>query len=439
MASQTILSLTTRAGNIPGSNPSLGTLRYLARQPILDRQGNAHGYELLFRTGPDAEYHGSAESATRIMIDNAIVYGLRKLTGGAPAFVNCTPDALIQKLVWILPPGMAVLELPGDVELTADLLAACKALKAAEYKLAIDNFVYRPALKPLIQLADFIKVDFHNASAQDRVRSIAAVREMHKTLIAEKVETQADYQRAVAEGFTLFQGYHFCRPLLLSKHPVPANKLAHLRLLAMLDQDELDFNKIGEQVKLDPALTYRLLRYVNSPLCPIREEVRSVQAALMIVGETLFRRFSRLAIMSEINSGQTGELLRTAFVRARFCELAAELLQFEPQEQYLMGLFSLLPAMVQAPMEEALAGLPLRSEARRALLGEFAPLHCLVDWIACYERADWQGANQVAAERGLAPEKLQECFAHAVLWADEMLWTSAASQPAGPRIGRLVI
>jgi EAL and modified HD-GYP domain-containing signal transduction protein len=400
----------------------------LARQPILDRAGKAHGYELLFRRGPEHEFHGDAEAATRIMIDNAIVFGLRKLTGGPTAFVNCTADSLIQRHVWILPPGMAVLEIPSTVEPSSGLIAACRELKAAGYKLALDNFVYRPALKHLIQLADYIKIDFKNTPKPERIKLLNFFKSYDNILIAEKLETQADFEEARAEGFTLFQGYYFCRPILTGKRPLPVNRMAHLHLLRLLEEETLDIEKVSEQVKLDPSLAYRLLRFVNSPLCAIREEVRSIPAALMFVGENMFRRFARLAILSEVNAGGSDELLRTAFVHARFCELAAEWLRFDPQEQYLMGLFSLLSAMLQMPMEDAIIELPLRLEICEALVGAPSRLRSALDWLECHERLDEEGAAQIAAEFGVDPEKLQECFTQAALWADEILWTASGGR-----------
>lgn len=417
MALQTSLP----GGPVPSVDQPGGAPRYLARQPILDKLGRAHGYELLFRAGPESSFRGDAEQATRMMIDNAIVFGLRKLTGGAPAFVNCTAESLIQKHVRILPPGMAVLEILETLEPAPDLVAACRELKAAGYKLALDDFVYRPALKPLIQLADYIKVDWLNTPAVERLRLMSLLKNENKIMVAEKIETQADFEKARSEGFTLFQGYYFCRPVLLSKRQVPANKLAQLRLLGLLQQDPLDLTKVTDQVKVDPFLTYRLLRLVNSPLCSIREEVRSIQTALMVIGDDMFRHFATLAILTEINSGKSTELLRTAFVRARFCELASDLLQLDPKEQYLAGLFSLLAAMLQTPMDEAVNELPLRDAVRKALLGEPGTLRLPLEWLECQERANWLKGDQIAIEQGLQPAHLQDCFTRAVLWADETL------------------
>lgn len=403
-----------------------GSLRYLARQPILDVHGTAHGYELLFRSGPDETFRGDTDAATRIMIDNAIIFGLRKLTGGTPAFVNCTLEAILQDHVRILPPGMAILELPPDTDAASDLVSACAQLKNTGYKLALDRFTYKPELRALIPYADYIKIDYLSTSTRERQATIAAVKEFKKILIAERIETHADFEKAQSEGFTLFQGYYFCRPVLLTKRQLPANKLAQLRLLRMLQDDPLDLARVTREVELDPGLAFRLLQLVNSPLCHVREEVGSIQTALMIAGDNLFRRLATLAISTQINTGRSVELLRTAFVRARFCELASELTLYDPKEQYMLGLFSLLPAMLQVPMEEAIRELPLRSQVRSALLGEPGQMRYSIDWVESHERADWEREAQIAECEGLTPERLQYCYNEAVLWADEMLWAAGA-------------
>ena len=179
-------------------------------------------------------------------------------------------------------------------------------------------------------------------------------------LVAEKIETQDEFRQARAEGFTLIQGYYFCRPVLLENRNVPANRLSHIEILRLLHEDSLDLRALTRLVKRDASLTYRLLRLINSPLCAVRQEVNSVQSALIAVGEDAFRRIATLAITSEINAGQPAEILRMAFVRGRFCELAARFCGLNSTEQYLLGLLSLVPAMLRLPMEELVPTLPLR-------------------------------------------------------------------------------
>jgi EAL and modified HD-GYP domain-containing signal transduction protein len=240
-------------------------------------------------------------------------------------------------------------------------------------------------------------------------------------LVAEKVETQEEYDEARAEGFTLFQGYYFCRPVLLQNRKVPANRLSHIQILQLLHEESIDLRKVTRLVKRDASLTYRLLRLVNSPIYAIREQIRSVQSALMVVGEETFRRIATLAITSELSADQPPEVLRMAFVRGRFCELAAGLCALDSTEQYLLGMLSLLPAMLRLPMEEVTPSLALRDEIRHALEGEQNSERALLQWLECHERGDWAASDAVVEANMLSLPEVVGCFGEAVEWAEAAL------------------
>jgi EAL and modified HD-GYP domain-containing signal transduction protein len=396
-------------------------VRYLARQPILDRRGRVHAYELFYRDGPGSFFRGDGKLATQTMIDNSVLFGLQNLANGLPAFVNCTAETLTGEHIGVLPPAVTVLEILEDVEPSSAVIAACRRLRGAGYRLALDDFVYRPALEPLIRIADFIKIDYQNTSAQQRRTILRELGRFQARLLAEKIEKQSEYEEACNDGCTLFQGYFFCEPSSLKKRSVPANRAVHLRLLQMLQEDPLNLREISEVIKSEPALTYRLLRYVNSPLYGLWQPVRSIQSALILVGDDLFRRIGTLAVVSELNSGPSPEILRMALVRARFCEITSGLCSLNPIEQYLLGLFSLLPAMLQKPMDEALSGLPLSTPVREALLGTPSPLRYSLGWLEFHERGEFEKSDPIADARGLAGGVLGERFTQATLWADQLL------------------
>jgi c-di-GMP phosphodiesterase len=402
-----------------------GGLRYVARQPILDLRGRVHGYELLFRSGADAFFHADGDVATRTMLDNAIVFGLEKMTCGLPAFVNCTAESLTQGLVLALSASTKVLEILEDIEPTPSLIAACRELKAAGFRLALDDFIWKPELKPLVQLADYIKVDFSLTDRAERKRLLKRLNPFTVALIAEKIETQEEYDEAREDGFALFQGYYFCRPVLLQNRKVPANRLSHIEILNLLHQDSYDVLRMSHLVKRDAALTYRLLRLINSPTYAFRGQVSSVQTALMVVGEETFRRIAILAIPCELNLGQPPEVLRMAFVRGKFCELGAGLCALDPTEQYLMGMLSLLPAMLQAPMKELTSALAVRGEIRRALEGEPNPERVLLQWIECHEQGDWAMSDAVVQANGLSLGEVIHFYNEAIEWAEAALRSAA--------------
>jgi EAL and modified HD-GYP domain-containing signal transduction protein len=396
-------------------------LRYVARQPILDLRGRVHGYELLFRSGPEAAFRGDGEVATSTIIDNTVIFGLDALTGSLPAFVNCSAEMLTGPLVQVLPAGVTVLEILETVRPTPALISACRDLKERGFRLALDDFVWQPDLEPLVKLADYIKVDFKKSDALDRKLMMQRLRGSSKCLIAEKVETQQDYREAVSEGFHLFQGFYFCRPVLMKNRKVPANRLSQIEILKVMQQDPVDLTRLALLVKRDAALTYRLLRLVNSPVSAMRQEVSSIETALLVVGVETFRRIAALAIASEVNGGQSTEILRMAFVRGRFCEVAAAQCGLDPAEQYLAGLLSMFPAMLRVSIEDLTPSLPLREEIRLALMGRFNPEGCLLHWLECHERGDWPICDAIVESNGLNAKKVLRCYAEAVKWAAEAL------------------
>jgi EAL and modified HD-GYP domain-containing signal transduction protein len=414
------------AASVAGSvEEQAGELRYVARQPILDLHGDARGYELLFWNGRDPTTRGKSELATLTMLDNTVVFGLQELARGLPAFVNCTADSLTGKWVEVLPPHMTVLELASSAEPTPDLLAACRKLKASGYRLALADYTGTPESKPLAELADYIKVDIRKVDTLERSNLIRWLSGSTASLVAQNVETQDQYGQACKEGFDLFQGYYFCRPEPLENHKIPGNRLVHLEILEDLQSDPVDLERMSQLVMCDASLTYRLLRLVNSPICAMRQEVTSIQTALMLVGEAAFRRIALLAIATDFSTDQPAEILRMAFERGRFCELAAPLCGLASNEQYLIGMVSLFPAMLRILLEDLIRLMPLREAARDALLGRDIPEGVLLHWMVCQEHGDWADCDAIVRSSGMSHEQVMRCHALAVEWSEEALRSNA--------------
>ena len=415
-----------RAATVAGVvEEQAGELRYVARQPILDIHGNAQGYELLFWNVREPVTRSKSELATRTMLDNTVVFGLEELSRGLPAFVNCTVESLTEELVQVLPPSMTVLELPAGAEPTPSLLAACRKLKALGFRLALTDFTENTESRPLADLADYIKVDIHKVDALERANLLRWLAGSTASLVAQNVETQQQYGEACKEGFDLFQGYYFCRPEPLESHKIPGNRLVHLEILEDLQTDPVDLQRLSQLVMCDASLTYRLLRLVNSPICAMRQEVTSIQTALMLVGEASFRRVAMLAIASDFSSDQPAEILRMAYERGRFCELMASLCGQAPNEQFLIGMVSLFPAMLRILMEDLVRSLPMREVARDALLGRDVPEGVLLHWIVCNEHGNWAECDTIVRSSGLSHEQVMRCHALAVEWADAALRSNA--------------
>jgi c-di-GMP phosphodiesterase len=413
------------AQSVPAKNPEqapldwTGDACYVARQPILNLSGRLHAYELLFRAGRESIPCGDSETSIGSLLDDTVIFGLERLTNGFPAFVTCTAEALTRQLVEVLPPNLTVLAVPECLDPTAELVEACSKLKSLGFRLALDDFTGR--FHPLEGLADYIRVDFTGSDPAVREQLRPRFDADPVSWVAKKVASQEEYHQASAAGFTLFQGDYFFRPALLKNRKVPANRLFHFEILQNLYRDPVDLKKLGQLVMRDASLTYRLLRLVNSPVCALRQEVRSVESAIIVVGLDTFRRFATMAILSEANTDQQPEILRMALLRARFCELGARLCKLDPAEQYLLGLFSLLPAMLRVPMEDVTPALPLRDEIRQALEGLSNNSSCLLDWLERHEHGDWATCDAMAQAHHLSPEQLIRRYADALVWAEAAL------------------
>lgn len=393
-----------------------GELRYVSRQPILNLRGRVHGYELLFRHGPDALSRGEGDIAARTMLDNAVIFGLERFTDGLPAFIGCSAEALTERLVHVLPPGKAILGIPASLEKTTRLVEACRELKAQGFGLALDDFTWNANVEPLVRLADYIRVDFTRLGASER-EHLRRLNSGSLSVVAKKVETQEDYKQACSEGFTLFQGCYFCHPMLLKKTKLPSNRISHFEIVRLLHHDPIDVQQITRLVMSDAALTYRVLRLVNSPIYALHRELSSIESAIIILGDDTLRRILSLAILSEMNADQPPEILHMALVRARFCELAARSTWLDPAEQYLLGMFSLVPAMLRLPMEELTSSLPLRRQICDALLGTANAERSLLTWLEHHERGHWEASDSVIQTVGITQEKMNQCYAEALIWA----------------------
>ena len=207
--------------------------RFLALQPIFNRQRKIFGYEALSRSGWDNRFTGDSDAATKTMVGDSMLHGLDELTGGCRTFLNCTREALVRGMLTLLPPS-TVLELLETVEPDKEVLAACRGMKALGYQIALDDFRHCEKMEVLTALADYVKVDFRLSCKGERREIIGRLKRNATTLVAEKIETSEEFEMALGEGFRLFQGYYLGRPKVFSKRRVSTNNVNHFHRLAVM-------------------------------------------------------------------------------------------------------------------------------------------------------------------------------------------------------------
>lgn len=383
------------------------------------------GYELLFRENPeDNRFSSDTESATSTTIDALNVMGLDVVCDGKLAFINCTQQMLLKEYFLLLPPGKVVLEIQESVAVDESVIAACRQLKQRGYSIALDNLVPEDRRAALIPLADYAKVDIRKVpEAQNLVASNIALGEKCQ-MLAEKVETRVQFISAARDGFTLFQGYFFRHPERMRARHIPANKASSLGLLQAISAPQLDLATVEDLIKHDASLCYRLLRYLNSPLLGIASPVQSVRHAMSLLGEHELVRWIRMAVTLAMGQGKCSDLLLASLVRARFCELIAVKVPNCKADVFLMGMLSLMDAILEMPMGIVVEGLALDADIKAELLGaktrskiSGSPIYQLM---MARESGDWETVAALARKLNLSLPFVNRAYNDAMTWAHQM-------------------
>jgi len=410
------------AGTAPApQRKEVKTLRYVARQPIVDRDEKVFGYELLFRDGLENAFTGSdADAASRATLDSSLLLGLDVLCDGRRAFVNCTKDTLIKGLVTLLPAQSTVVEVLENVPPDPDVMGACQRLKEAGYMIALDDYVTGDPREPLADMADIIKVDLKLTTLEQRAELIKRHGPWRSRMLAEKVETHSEFAAARDQGFVYFQGYFFRRPEVMKTHDMPANRINYLRMLQAVSQPDLDVPGLERLIKGEASICYRLLRYLNSAMFSFKNEIHSVRHALSILGEREVRRWVRLVAAVGAGQDKSSDLLLSALVRARFGELLGPRVPHGESDLFLLGLLSLIDAMLETPMADILEKLPLDHETKAVLLGQPSGLRPFYQLMLAQESGEWEAAAQLAQSMHLNTEDVAGFYWQAQKWAREV-------------------
>ncbi len=395
-------------------------LRYVARQPIFDREEKVFGYELLFRDGLENAFSGDTDVASRATLDSSLLMGLDVLCDGRRAFVNCTRDTLIKGLVRLLPSTSTIVEILETVPADPDVMDACRTLKEAGYMIALDDFVTGDPREPLAEIADIIKVEMQLTSEEQRAALIKRFGLWRCRMLAEKIETYEEFARAREQGFVYFQGYFFRRPEMVATHDMPANRLNYLRMLQEVSHPELNVPALEKLIKAEASVCYRLLRYLNSAVFGFKSEIHSVRHALSILGERDVRRWVRLVAAVGAGQEKTSDLVLSALVRGRFGELLAPRVPRGESDLFLLGLLSLIDAMLEMPMAEALDKIPLDHATKSVLLGKPSPLRPVYQLMLAHESGEWEAAASLSERLHLDSEDVAGLYWQAQQWARDL-------------------
>jgi EAL and modified HD-GYP domain-containing signal transduction protein len=404
---------------------------YVARQPILHASGQVFGYELLYRgTAIETSCLAPGDTASaRVLTDAVLNLGLDTLTDNMPAFLNLNRNLLLAGTATLLSPGAVVFELLEDMPIDQEVIETCRRLRAMGYALALDDFAIQSDAEELLPYVKFVKVDVLRTTPGQRADLAKRLLPLGLRLIAEKVESSDIADEVRASGYNLLQGYYFCKPTTFGAKALPASSLAYLNLLAALNKPDLCAGELEDLIKQDVSLSHRVLRCINSAAFGLRQEIRSIRQALVLLGLGKIQRWASIWSLAGLNHGGVPETVTVALVRARSCELLGNALSGADtgSEFFLLGLCSLLDVMLGRSMHAALADLPLSAGIRSALLGQPNIARSVLDSVIAYERGQWDTANSTAQDAGLSSTLLPVAYADALRWARELSLSSQAA------------
>ena len=393
---------------------------YVGRQPIYDSKQGVVAYELLFRNSDQnfAQIDNPDKATSELIVNTLTELGLNNVVDDKLAFVNLTRSFITGAMPVPGAEDRLVLEVLEDIELDDDVINGIQRLKKKGYTIALDDFIFHPHLEPLVQVADIVKLDlfaFENGGLTEHVQRL---KKYPVKLLAEKVETHEVYQQCVDLGFDYFQGYFFCKPNIVVGQRTPANRLALLNLLSKLSDTEATVDSLEKLISQDVTLSYRLLRYINSSNYSLGKSIDSVKHAIMLLGMETVRSLAYLIIVSSVED-KPFELFVTALIRAQMCELLAKELDEKNTAPiyFTVGLFSVIDAIMDKPMQEVLDQLPLSNDVCAALLAHSGrmgeALHCTI----AYERGEWDEVEY----QNISDQQIRDVYLRSLSWCRDFM------------------
>jgi len=397
----------------------MGNEIIIGRQPIFDRDFMVVGYEILYR---GADNHMSLEKSAEAMINTLIDIGLDAVAGSLPVLFNIDRAFLMHEteLTQALPPGQVYLEILEDVPADTDVLAACRQLKDKGFKLALDDVITVEQAAPFIEFIDMIKIDWKDA--EDPASIVREFRHHDVKFLAEKVETFEEVEQAKGLNVDLYQGYFFCRPDTVGGHRPPESKGSILRAMQQ-SMTAASIDEMFDVIRQDVSLSYRFLKYINSAAFGLQREVASVEQALSLLGLNNIRRWLSLLAMTSLSQNKPQELMRQALWRARFLEsLARQLGETIVDDDFLMGLFSVLDALLDQPMQQSLDEISLAEHIHNGLIDMATPMGQKLALSFAIEQGDWDYIRAFTQDgRRMAYTDITRIQAEAILWADTQM------------------
>ncbi len=397
---------------------------YVARQPIFDKNKKLFAYELLFRDSfNNAMPVIEGDTATsKILSSSFYTIGINEITGGHKAFVNFTGNLILKEFPLLFPKENIVVEILEDVEATDAIIDACRLLIEKGYTLALDDFVFKTDLEPLIKLAHIIKIDFRQTPVDEIQECLNKLPSKNIKLLAEKVETNSEFEKALEMGFDYFQGYFFCRPEIIKGKEISTSNINNLKLMAEINGSDFDFNRVRKLIERDVSISYKLLQYANSSFFGRINKAKNIKQALVYIGEKEIKRFISFFLLSKVAQGKPGELIKQSCIRAKFCQNLGEIGKYGKysDELFTVGIFSLIDTILNQDIEVIMEKIPLLSDIKKAIISQEGDFGDYLKLSVSYEKGDWDKVKFLSDKICMADDKIPGIYTTSCLWSNEI-------------------
>lgn len=397
----------------------------VARQPIFNNNMEIFGYELLYRhDNKSTAFQGevSQDTATTETIVNSFhSIGIHKITNGKYAFVNFTEKLLLSQIATLLPSSLLIIEILENISPTEEVLEACQTLRKKGYRLALDDFVFKPQYEKFLSVAGIVKIDFRNTPLEEIKITMSEAKKHQIIFLAEKLETLEDYELAKSMGFSLFQGFFFSKPRIVNAATTLApNLLLRLQLVKLAFDPNVNYRKIAEIIKHDTALTYRLFRVVNSVFFGLDYKVSNIRQALSILGMDEIKKWITLISLSQIGNNKPSELITMSLIRGRSMELIAPKagLASRAEDMFIVGLMSLMDAITDTSMQEIILLTSISPSIAEPLLYGTGIIGDILTSIIHYENSRWAKAQELAAKYCVSLNDISKAYLQAIEWSN---------------------
>ncbi len=367
---------------------------FVGRQPILNQNKKTYAYELLFRDSLKNSFPGIDGNigTSRLLANTFFSMGIKEITGNRPGFINFTKELILNKTPLLFPKESIIIEILEDVEPDKAVEDTIKEFRKKGYKVALDDFIFDKKYTNLIKLSNIIKFDLM-ATPLDTIEGLvkALKNKFNITLLAEKVETYEEFLKAKEMGFSLFQGYFFSKPEVISKTDIPSNKMTLLTLISEIGKSSMSFDKLAQIIKNDISISYKLMKFINSPYFRRANEISTIKDAVSFLGENTIKQFVRVLAAAGLSDNKPDELMRLSIVRARMCERLGKYINtnFSSEELFTMGLFSTIDAMLDKDMQNILNEISFSRKVCSGLLGNDKTFNHLLSLCTCFEKGEW--------------------------------------------------